>query len=133
MRYLLDTDVFSALARGLSSPLTARVQAIGLPALAISVITEGEVRYGEAYQPREASLTARIDVLLRQLHRLPITSEVVAPYAALRAHLRREGTPIGSNDFWIAAQALALNLVLVSGNTREFNRVPGLVVENWLR
>ena len=130
---MLDTDVFSALARGLAGPVMARVKTIGLDALAVSVVTEGEVRYGEAYQPREASLAARIDSLLRQIHRLPITSEVVAPYASLRAHLRRTGTPIGSNDFWIAAQALAMNLVLVTGNTREFNRVPGLTVENWLR
>jgi len=53
-------------------------------------------------------------------------------YGTLRASLERAGTPIGNNDLWIAAHALALELILVSNNTSEFKRVPGLVVENWV-
>lgn len=50
----------------------------------------------------------------------------------IRAVLERQGTPIGGNDLWIAAQALALGAVLVTDNVKEFSRVPGLAVENWL-
>ncbi|WP_428542944.1 PIN domain-containing protein [Rhodopila sp.] len=53
-------------------------------------------------------------------------------YARVRALLERQGMPIGANDTWIAAQALAINATLVSDNEREFSRVPGLPLENWL-
>ncbi|HNF78098.1 MAG TPA: hypothetical protein PKX14_15015, partial [Thauera aminoaromatica] len=56
----------------------------------------------------------------------------VFPYARIRAGLERQGTPIGGNDLWIAAQALALGAVLVTDNVKEFSCVPGLAVENWL-
>lgn len=52
-------------------------------------------------------------------------------YAQIRSHLERAGGPIGANDLWIAAHALAMGLTVVTGNTSEFNRVPGLVVEDW--
>jgi tRNA(fMet)-specific endonuclease VapC len=52
-------------------------------------------------------------------------------YGALRASLERAGTPIGNNDLWIAAHALGLGVTLVSNNTREFERVPNLKLENW--
>jgi tRNA(fMet)-specific endonuclease VapC len=67
------------------------------------------------------------------LQRLPLTHKVVEPYAELRASLRKLGQPIGPNDLWIAAHALSEDLTVVTGNTREFSRVPGLRVENWLR
>jgi tRNA(fMet)-specific endonuclease VapC len=53
-------------------------------------------------------------------------------YALVRAHLERQGTPIGANDTWIAAQALTIGATLVTDNEREFSRVPGLPLENWL-
>ncbi len=133
MKYLLDTDVFSELVRGRDAALLQTVQAMGTSALAISVVTEGEIRYGQAWRPMLPRIDSRIEALLQELRRLPIGSNVVAPYAALRAYLRRTGTPIGQNDCWIAAHALAENLTLVTGNEREFVRVPGLRIENWLR
>ena len=53
-------------------------------------------------------------------------------YARIRAQLESGGTPIGANDYWIAAQALALGAVVVTDNPSEFARVPGLITENWL-
>ena len=133
MPYLLDTDVFSAIARDLQPKLAARVAVAGPGALAVSIITEGEVRYGIAHGALPARLAARIEALLAQLPCLPLPRTAVHHYATLRAHLRQQGTPIGPNDLWIAAHALAEGLTLVSGNEREFRRVPGLQVENWLR
>jgi tRNA(fMet)-specific endonuclease VapC len=132
MKYLLDTDVLSELAKGHDVKLLQRVQNLGLSECAMSVISEAEIRYGQACRPLHPTLTARIDALLAEIPCLPMGKSAVAPYALIRAELRRLGTPIGPNDFWIAAHALAENLILVTGNDREFARVPGLRVENWL-
>jgi predicted nucleic acid-binding protein len=99
----------------------------------LSVVTEAEIRYGQACRPVSGPLAARIDALLGELRRLPLGPCAVAPYARLRAGQLRAGMPIGPNDLTLAAQALAEDLTLVSGNEREFARVPGLRIENWLR
>lgn len=62
---------------------------------------------------------------------LSLPDESPNHYARIRAELERVGTPIGANDLWIAAHALASELILVSNNLREFGRVPGLATENW--
>ena len=64
---------------------------------------------------------------------VPVDAPVSQRYALVRAELERQGITIGSNDFWIAAQALVLNATLVTDNLAEFNRVEGLATENWLR
>ncbi len=133
MRFLLDTDIFSAIAQETNPVLMQRVAALSLDQLGISIVSEGEVQFGLACRPVSRALAARIDSLLQQLQRLPLGPNVVAPYARVRAALRRAGTPIGPNDCWIAAHALAEDLTLVTGNEREFRRVSGLRVENWLR
>lgn len=63
----------------------------------------------------------------------PMTAAALERYAVLRAELELAGTRIGACDLWIAAQALAEDAVLVTDNTREFTRVPGLRLENWLK
>jgi len=133
MKYLLDTDVFSELAKGHDAKLLRRVSNFGVSDCAMSVISEADIRYGQACRPLGSALTARIEALLAEIPRLFVGANVVAPYALIRSELRGVGTPIGPNDFWIAAHALAENLILVTGNDREFARVPGLRVENWLR
>ncbi len=133
MKYLLDTDVFSELAKGHDAKLMKRVHNLGVSEFAMSVISEAEIRYGQACRTLSPTLTARIDALFAEIPRLFVGANVVALYALIRAELRRVGTPIGPNDFWIAAHALAENLILVTGNDLEFARVPGLQVENWLR
>ena len=133
MKFLLDTDTFTALARGLHTGALAHAERAGLDNMALSVVTEAEVRYGQAHQAVSAALAQRIDIWLQQLHRLSLGHNVVQPYAELRSTLRRLGQPIGPNDLWIAAHALALGLTLVTGNEREFSRVKGLKVVNWLR
>ncbi|HHD64536.1 MAG TPA: type II toxin-antitoxin system VapC family toxin [Desulfobulbaceae bacterium] len=63
---------------------------------------------------------------------LPLETDVELEYARLRATLEKAGTPIGSNDLLIAAHALSTSLTMVTANEREFSRIPGLIVENWL-
>jgi tRNA(fMet)-specific endonuclease VapC len=99
--------------------------------VAISVITEAELRTGAAKSSSPAKTLHLIENFLRPLAILEFTSEDAAAYASVRAKLERAGTPIGPLDTLIASQAFGRKLALVSNNEREFRRVAGLAVENW--
>ena len=100
--------------------------------MCVSSITEAELLHGaEKSQLREHNLRQVADFLSR-LDVLPYTSKAAGHYGEIRADLERKGTPIGINDLHIAAHARSEGLVLVSNNLREFERVPGLRLENWL-
>ena len=77
-------------------------------------------------------MTAQLEAVLAALEVLPFEEPADRRYGELREHLERQGTPIGPNDVLIAAHALALGLAVVTDNVREFSRVPGLHIENWL-
>jgi len=92
----------------------------------------GELELGvEKSQYREKN-AARLARTVDSLPLTPLDAETSRHYGTIRAELERQGTPIGANDYWIAAQARALGAVVVTDNVGEFKRVPGLVVENWL-
>jgi len=133
MRYLLDTDVFSAIARQTSVAAERRLATLEAGSVALSVITAAEIAFGQERQQLSAGLSERISRLQRTLTMLPLSFAAAVPYARIRAHLQRQGTPIGPNDLWLAAHALCEGLTVVTNNEREFRRVPGLNVENWLR
>ena len=131
IEYLLDTNIVSNFVRQPLGPARLRADRVGFERLATSVIVAGVVRFG--YTRRmSARLTRDLEAVLGSLPILPLEAPADWHYASLRAELERRGTPIGGNDMWIAAHALALNCTLVTGNEREFRRVPGLRVENWL-
>jgi tRNA(fMet)-specific endonuclease VapC len=133
VKYLLDTDVLSLVAREANAALTGKVRASSPDDLAVSVISKGEIEFGLLFNRPKRLTEQRMRGLLASLQTLPLSADVALHYAHLRHELNRAGTPIGTNDMWIAAHAKALGLILVSNNTREFKRVPGLSVENWLR
>ncbi len=132
MRYLLDTNVISAFIRNPSSPVLDRIEAVGTSEVCTSVIVAAELRFGAARQ-QNSSLVERVEAALGRLNVVPWDYPADVEYARIRAMLEASGTPIGSNDLLIAAQTLALELTLVTDNEREFRRVEGLDVENWLR
>jgi tRNA(fMet)-specific endonuclease VapC len=78
------------------------------------------------------NLVSKIETMLEFVLSKPINHDVVPYYVTIRTHLEKAGTPIGPNDFLIAAHALALDCTLVTDRETEFSRVPGLRVENWL-
>lgn len=131
-KYLLDTDVFSLMVKGQDEAINARMQALSKGEATLSVITIGEYFYGVAHAPLSALREKRAQRLIDFFGVLPLGAEVAAGYGQIRADLRAKGTPIGPNDLWLAAQAKAHGLVMVTRNTREFKRVPGLKVENWI-
>ena len=135
MKFLLDTNTVSYFLRDYSAPLTTRLRACDPASLAISTITAGELSYGLAklgISQRASILSVKLNKLLRAVPVLPLCTQAVQHYATTRTFLESQGTTIGGNDLWIAAHALAQNMTLVTNNTREFDRVPGLKLENWL-
>jgi len=134
MTRLLDTNICVFLIRKRSRPaLRRRFDTHAVGELAVSSITESELRHGAERSNDPPKNHHAVDRLLLTLPVLPYGSEAAAAYGAIRARLAAAGTPIGSMDLLIAAHALAANLILVTNNTREFKRVPGLRVENWGR
>ena len=135
MTFLLDTNTVSYFLRDYSAQLSARLLASPPDALAISNISAGELAYGVeklGTSHRASVLAGKLGKLLQTVSVLPVLAEAAQHYAKIRVHLESQGTPISGNDLWIASHALALDIVLVTNNTREFSRVLGLKVENWL-
>jgi tRNA(fMet)-specific endonuclease VapC len=91
----------------------------------------GELRFG-AYKRGSDRLTAQVEAILSAIEILPLEEPADQHYGKLRALLESRGEMIGPNDMLIAAHALALDCTVVTANRREFSRVPGLKVENWL-
>lgn len=128
--YLLDTNILSELARRPAGPAAERARHEEARVLT-SVVVAGELRYG-CERRGSARLTARMEAVLRAVPVRALDAPADERYGAIRAELEARGTPIGHNDLWIAAHALALGVVLVTDNVGEFGRVPGLPVENWI-
>ncbi len=131
-RYLLDSNIWSALIRRSSAGLIKRFEALERGRVVLSPIVLGELQLGYYKGDRTPKRLAVIDTIRAHSELLTITSRVSDTYAQLRAQLEAAGTPIGPNDTWIAAEALHHKLVLVTNNIKEFERVQGLKVENWL-
>jgi len=129
MQFLVDTDVVSY-AMQLHPRVLARWLKHERSDIGISVIAEAELRFGFAKR-KTPRLGQELDRFLEIHEVVELSSTHVPAYAHLRAYLERVGNPIGANDMLIAAQAIALDLVLVTNNEREFRRVPGLEIENW--
>ncbi len=131
--HLLDTNIVSYFLRGVSSPLVQRMRAgMDEQSIAISAVTRAELRYGQEMMDKLDKRRKRIDLLLQELPTLPWSIAAADEFGRLRAHLRRHGTPVGEFDTLIAAHALAEGLTLVTHNTRHFEPVPGLKLQDWM-
>ena len=132
-RYLLDTNICIYIAKGQPLVVRERFARHALHELAMSVITVGELRFGaEKSQARERAL-ATIEQLVQLVQPCALPLTAAEHYGDIRATLHRQGLPIGNNDLWLAAHARAEGWTLVTNNTREFVRVPGLQTENWVK
>ena len=98
----------------------------------ISIIVLGELEWGVAQSSRVEENRAGLRDLLAAVRVVDLNAEVARQYGRLRAHLRAIGQPIGPNDLWIAAHALARDVPLITHNLAEFQRVPGLAAETWM-
>jgi tRNA(fMet)-specific endonuclease VapC len=132
MAYLLDTNIVSDLIRVPQGRVATKIRAVGEEQVRTSIIVAAELRFG-ARKSGSVRLVERLEAVLGLLEIVPFSAPADNAYAVIRAELERAGTPIGGNDLLIAAQALALGDTVVTGNEREFGRVRGLRVENWLK
>lgn len=133
MTYLLDTNICIYALKNRPPEVLDRLREVGRAAVSISVITVLELRQGAEKSQQAAANHARLDLFLTPMKILSFDEEAALVAARIRADLERRGTPIGDYDGLIAAQALARDLVLVTNNVREFERVPDLQIENWAR
>jgi tRNA(fMet)-specific endonuclease VapC len=131
MRYLLDTNTIIRYLNGRAPNVRTKLQATPLTDLAVSAITVAELRFGAAKSTDPTKALAAQDTLLSVIATIPFERAAADAYGPIRAHLERQGTPIGANDLLIAATALAYQLMVVTHNVNEFSRVSGLVVEDW--
>ena len=133
VRYLLDTNICIYIAKHNPAAVRARFERHTANELAMSVVTLGELRNGaEKSQAREKAL-ATIRHLEASIQVAPLSETAGQHYGQIRAALETRGQTIGNNDLWIAAHARAEGWILVTNNEREFKRVKGLQVENWVR
>jgi len=131
MRYMIDTDIASYFIKGSNKGVMQRMAGLEWDVLCISSIVKSELLFGVEVSPRRHKEADGVDLFLRYVNVLDLPSDAAVEYALIRADLQRKGTPIGANDLFIAAHARHLGLTLVTNNTREFSRVPGLKIENW--
>lgn len=131
-RFLLDTNIVSELVRHPQGRTATKIAELGEDAVATSIIVAAELRYGAAKKGSKR-LASQLETILGALEIIPCEAPADATYGAARVALEAACTPIGGNDLLIAAQALALDMIVVTANESEFGRVQGLKVENWLR
>lgn len=132
LRYLLDTNICIYIAKQRPPSVAARFAKLATGSVGMSLITYGELRYGAEKSSQRASTLERLERLQSMIPVITPDAAVGERYGAIRAFLERAGTPIGNNDLWIAAHALSLGVTLISNNTREFERVPKLKLDNWV-
>lgn len=128
---LLDTNAVIALLARRSDALLQRVEAAEPGSLAVSSIVAHELYYGAYRSQKVAFNLETLRLLFADLAILDLDREDARVAGEIRANLARQGTPIGPYDVLIAGQARARNLTLITNNTDEFARVPGLGIQDW--
>jgi len=129
---MLDTNICIGLIKQRPEKISARLSDLDVDDVAISSIVAAELWYGVALSQKKKQNEAALGDFLDLVKILDWPSGACPVYGRIRAHLKKKGSPIGAMDLLIASHAAFLKAVLVTENTREFDRVPGLKVENWL-
>jgi tRNA(fMet)-specific endonuclease VapC len=132
VRYLLDTNICIYIRRRRPPEVLARFEKLKPGEAGLSVITYGELLYGVEKNQSQTKAMQLLREMLALLPVLPLPAEVGEAYGAIRANLEARGEVIGNNDLWIAAHAKAAKLTLVTNNEREFRRIGGLKIQNWI-
>ena len=132
-RYMLDTNICIYLRQNRPAEVTIRFRQMQHGDTVISAITYGELYYGAERSQQRTHALESLGRLASLLPVIPLPEEAATAYGEIRAALEARGEMIGGNDLWIAAHAKSAGLTLVTNNEREFRRVPGLKVQNWIR
>jgi tRNA(fMet)-specific endonuclease VapC len=130
---MLDTSLCVELLRGRAPRLEPRLRQYRVGEISISSITLAELEYGASRSKRPEYHRETLAKFCAPLTVVGFETSAAEEYGRVRAFLESQGTPIGPLDTLIASHALSLRMRVVTGNEQEFRRVPGLIVENWLR
>ena len=130
-RYLLDSNIWIYAMNGRHPAVRKTLESLPLDKVYLSDIVLGELAFGWENSTKPAVTKRKVEQFLAHFPRLCTDEATAKVYGQLRQSLQSRGTPIGMNDFWIAAQALHHKMTLVTHNTREFARVDGLKLEDW--
>ena len=132
MKYMLDTNIIAYAKNNRPESVLQCFMEHRPEDMCISAITMAELEYGICKSSKPAQNRLALMMFLSEIQVVPFDGDAAQEYGSIRAELTAKGTPIGANDLLIAAHARSLGLTLVTNNGREFERVPGLVVENWV-
>ncbi len=132
MRYLLDTNTCIEVIRKKSPRVLQKITHHTVMDIAISTITIAELQYGVQKSGKVAQNQAALDQFLLPFVFLNFDFEATQAYGIIRTYFERQGTPIGSLDMLLAAQAIAHSLIFVTNNMKEFQHVPNLICEDWV-
>lgn len=132
LRYMLDTNICIYIAKKRPLEVYQHLSELSEGEIGMSFITYGELRFGAEKSQHQDIALEKLKQLITYIPVVLPTTEIAEKYATIRFFLEKNGQPIGNNDLWIAAHALSLNTILVTNNTKEFIKVPDLLVENWV-
>lgn len=131
MKYMLDTNIIAYAKNNRPESVLQRLMQHKPEDMCVSAVTLAELEFGVYNSARPEQNQLALMTFLSRIEVVPFDADAAAEYGVIRADLTRKGQLIGANDLLIAAHAKALGLILVTNNTREFDRVEGLKVENW--
>lgn len=131
IEYMLDTNICIYLIKQKPAQVVRRLEETRVSDVGISSITLSELEYGVCKSSRREQNMVALIGFLTTLEILPYDDMAAQQYGEIRAHLERQGTPIGSLDTLTAAHARSVQCTLVTNNTAEFSRVPNLKLDNW--
>jgi tRNA(fMet)-specific endonuclease VapC len=132
LRYLLDTNICIYIAKQKPASVLNRFEQLKVGSVGMSIITYGELLYGAQKSQSSKKTIDFLEELSSLIPPLPLPTDAARHYGEIRSKLEKQGKPIVNNDLWIASHALAMELVLVTNNLKEFSRVSKLNVENWV-
>ncbi len=130
LKYLLDTNIVIYTMKNRPQQVKRRFQQHH-GRMSISTVTLGELVFGAEHSKQVEQNLADIEAMAARLEVLPFDNKAAYHFGQIRAALYRTGQPIGPYDMMIAGQARAIGLILVTNNVKEFERVPGLLLEDW--
>ena len=130
--YMLETDTCAFILRRSSQALLDRIQTVALEQQVMSMVTLAELLYGVQISSRKKENRAAVDSLARHLTVVDWSRDAAEHYADIRADLKKSGQLIGSNDLMIAAHARSLGAIVVTNTVKNFRRIKGLKLENWM-
>ncbi|MDF1591255.1 MAG: type II toxin-antitoxin system VapC family toxin [Desulfobacterales bacterium] len=131
IRYMLDTDACIALIKNRPEAMRSRLDRLSPEEVGISSIVAAELWFGVAHSLKKKQNEAALKDFLDYATAVDWPCEASPLYGKIRTGLQKQRTPIGAMDLLIAVHALFLGAVLITNNTREFERVPHLEIENW--